>query len=107
MLIRGAPRDSILGNFNLLLLQGTNNLYDANTEDLCLSYQGQELIAAFGFVEAATSGWLAERGNESRVRWQNATFPPSSLRDATPADFAVADLLFVPGIAPQNMPALD
>lgn len=106
MLIRGAPRESILGNFNLLLLQGMNNLYDANTEDLCLSYQGQELIAAFGFVEAATSGWLAERGNESRVRWQNAAFPPAALRDATPADFAVADLLFVPGIAPQSMPSL-
>ena len=104
MLISGARRQSLLGNFNLLLLQGMNNLYDAGIEELCQSYQGNEKIAAFGFVEAATSGWLAERGNESRVRWQDSKFPKLPLRDATPRDFAVVDLLFVPGIAPKKLP---
>jgi hypothetical protein len=82
-----------------------NNLYDANIEELCHSFQGTEKIAAFGFVEAATSGWLAERGNEARIRWQNESFPSQPFRQAAPRDFAVADLLFVPGIAPKQLPA--
>ncbi len=105
--INGAPRQSLLGNFNLLLLQGMNNLYDASIEELCQAFQGTQKIAAFGFVEASTNGWLAERGNESRVRWQDANFPKLPLRDATPRDFAVADLLFVPGIAPKKLPIPD
>ncbi len=107
VLISGAPRQSLLGNFNLLLLQGMNNLYDGGIEELCQSFQGSEQLAAFGFVEAATSGWLAERGNESRVRWQATNFPKLPWRDASPRDFAVADLLFVPGIAPKKLPVLD
>ena len=107
VLINGARRQSVLGNFNLLLLQGLNNLYDAGIEELCRAYQGSEQIAAFGFVEAATSGWLAERGNESRVRWQDPQFASRPWRDALPADFAVADLLFVPGISPARLPNLD
>ncbi len=102
--IQGARRQSVLGNFNLLLLQGWNNLYDANITEVCQSYLGSEKIAAFGFEEALTSGWLGERGNESRVRWQAAEFPKLPFREATPTDFSVADVLFVPGIASDNLP---
>jgi serine/threonine protein kinase len=104
VMITGAPRQSLLGNFNLLLLQGMNNFYDSKIEVLCQSYLGSTPIAAFGFVEASTSGWLAERANESRVRWQVENFPPYPLRDASPRDFAVADLLFVPGITTKKLP---
>ena len=107
VMINGATRHSLLGNFNLLLLQGMNNFYDAKIEVLCEAYLGSDPIAAFGFVEAATSGWLAERANESRVRWQVENFPPYPLRDTSPRDFSVADLLFVPGITTKKLPLPD
>lgn len=102
--INGARRQSLLGNFNLLLLQGVNNLYDANIQELCQAFQGSEKIATFGFTEASTSGWLAERASESRVRWREPGFPKLPLSQAAPRDFAVADVLFVPGITPQKLP---
>ncbi len=103
--ISGARRQSVLGNFNLLLLQGWNNLYDANVENICQAYLNGETVATFGFAEALTSGWLGERGNESRIRWQEPDFPKLPLSEATPGDFTVADVLFVPGIAPDLMPS--
>ncbi len=104
VLIRGARRQSLLGNFNLLLLQGVSNLYDANIQELCQAYLGTERIAAFGFVEASTSGWLAERASESRVRWQDARFLREPWSQVTPRDFAVADVLFAPGITAMKLP---
>ncbi|MCA9134733.1 MAG: hypothetical protein KDA45_16310, partial [Planctomycetales bacterium] len=102
--ISGARRQSLLGNFNLLLLQGVNNLYDANIEDVCQGFLGAERMVTFGFAEAYSSGWLGERGNEARVRWQSPPVPQLPLHDARPADFAVSDVLFVPGITPGNLP---
>lgn len=102
--ITGARRQNLLGNFNLLVLQGMNNLYDANIEDVCQCFLDSEKIATFGFMEAYTSGWLGERGNESRIRWQNPSVPPFPLHTAKPQDFAVAEGLFVPGIIPRDMP---
>ena len=102
--IDGARRQSLLGNFNLLLLQGVTNLYDANIQDLCQAFQGSDSIATFGFVEASASGWLTERASESRVRWRDPNFPRMPLSQSTPRDFAVADGLFVPGIKPRNLP---
>ncbi len=104
VLISGARRQSLLGNFNLLLLQGVSNLYDANIQELCQAYLGTERIATFGFVEASTSGWLAERASESRVRWQDARFLREPWSQATPRDFAVADVLFAPGITAMKRP---
>ncbi len=104
--IKGARRQSLLGNFNLLLLQGMNNSYDENIQDLCQAYLGPERIATFGFTEASTSGgWLGERGNESRVRWGNTGVPRLPLHSTQPADFAVADVLFSPGVSPANLPS--
>lgn len=103
--ITGARRQSVLGNFNLLLLQGWNNLYDANIENVCQAYLAGETVATFGFTEALTSGWFGERGNESRIHWQTPNFPKLPLSEAAPGDFAVADVLFVPGIAPDLMPS--
>lgn len=102
--IDGARRQSLTGNFNLLVLQGMANLYDANIQDLCQAFEGGERIATFGFTEALASGWLAERGSESRVRWREASFPKLPLSESAPADFAVEDVLFVPGITPQKLP---
>ena len=102
--INGARRQSLLGNFNLLLLQGVTNLYDANIQELCQAFQGSEKTATFGFVEASTSGWLTERASESRVRWRAPDFPRMPLSQSTPRDFSVADGLFVPGIKPINLP---
>ncbi|MEO8270670.1 MAG: hypothetical protein ABI557_13185, partial [Aureliella sp.] len=102
--INGARRQSLLGNFNLLLLQGVTNLYDANIQDLCQAFQGSDRIATFGFAEASASGWLTERASESRVRWRDPDFPRRPLNQCTPRDFAVADGLFVPGIKPRILP---
>ena len=100
--IAGARRQNLLGNFNLLLFQGMNNLYDAGIEDLCHCFWDSERIATFGFTEAYASGWMGERGNESRVRWQNANVPTFPLHDAQPTDFAVSDVLFAPGFEPDE-----
>jgi len=102
--IQGARRQSLLGNFNLLLLQGNTNLYDANIQELCQAYQGSDKVATFGFAEASASGWLTERASESRVRWRDPDFPRMPLSQSTPDDFAVADGMFVPGIKPRNLP---
>ncbi len=102
--INGARRQSLLGNFNLLLLQGSTNLYDANIQELCQAFQGGGKVAAFGFAEASASGWLTERANEYRVRWRDPDFPRMPLSQATLRDFAVADGLSMPGIKPRNLP---
>lgn len=102
--IHGARRQSLLGNFNLLLLQGVTNLYDANIQELCQAFQGSDKVATFGFAEASASGWLTERASESRVRWRDPDFPRMPLSQSTPDDFAVTDGLFVPGIKPKNLP---
>ncbi|MEZ6075442.1 MAG: hypothetical protein R3C56_07145 [Pirellulaceae bacterium] len=93
--IHGARRQSLLGNFNLLLLQGVTNLYDANIQELCQAFQGSDKVAAFGFAEASASGWLTERASESRVRWRDPDFPRMPLSQSTPDDFAVTDGLFI------------
>lgn len=103
--VRGARRQSLLGNFNLLLLQGVSNLYDANIQELCHAFLGGERIATFGFAEASASGWLAERASESRVRWQDARFLSEPWSEIAPSDFAVTDVLFTPGISASNLPS--
>lgn len=102
--IHGARRQSLLGNFNLLLLQGVTNLYDANIQELCQAFQGSDNVATFGFAEASASGWLTERASESRVRWRDPDFPRMPLSQSTPRDFAVAEGLIIPGIKPRNLP---
>lgn len=102
--IEGASRPSLTGNFNLLVFQGVNNLYDANIQELCQAMEGGEKTASFGFAEASASGWLTERGSESRVPWREASFPKLPLSESPPSAFAVEDLSFVPGITPQKMP---
>ncbi len=102
--IDGARRPSLSGNFNLLVFQGVANLYDANIQDMCQAFEEGERVASFGFAEASASGWLTERGSESRVRWLETSFPKLPLSESTPADFAVEDVLFGPGITPKNLP---
>lgn len=102
--IDGASRSSLTGNFNLLVFQGVNNLYDANIQELCQATAGGERIASFGFAEASAGGWLTERGSESRVRWREASFPKLPLSESAPADFVVEEMAFVPGITPDKLP---
>jgi serine/threonine protein kinase len=103
VLINGAQRQSLLGNFDLLLFQGLNNLYDENIVDLCHCMLKAEKSATFGFTESLIAGWFSERGNESRVRWQAANVPSRPLHAVSPPEFAVTEVLFVPGISPDRL----
>ncbi|QDV27893.1 serine/threonine protein kinase [Aureliella helgolandensis] len=106
--IRGLTQPSLNGNFNMLLLRGHENAYDANIRDICHVYSGQTRIAQFGFIEAQVNGyeWFDELGNEAQVMWQKAGVPEQPLYEANVEDMAVTKGLFQPGVALVNPPPL-
>lgn len=69
-LVRGATRNSLLGTFQLLKLEGQGNAYSASLAILCEAISGQGRKVEFGFGEASVNGWFAEKGYEFEVLWK-------------------------------------
>lgn len=105
--IRGAQRQSLLGTFNLLFLQGQQNSYDENIKEICQCYSGFSTVALFGFAEARASGWLTEGGNQSQVSWQSAIVPRLPLYEIDFDDVQVTgSRLPAPGVRRFTTPPL-
>ena len=96
--LSGLGQDSVLANLNRFLLKGSDNAYDENLEVLCRCYDPENAeIFTFGFNEASREGWMEERGNEFKVRWEDKREVSLNLTEISPADFAVSDGPFSPG----------
>ncbi len=102
VLVRGVPLQNVIGNFDLLLMQGLDNAYDQNIGTVCRWELDQEVLADFGFMDAQVSGWYNERGNERNVNWQQPSVPAMPLHEAQVADLKVVEGMFVPGFPPDG-----
>jgi hypothetical protein len=99
----GARRESLLGNFVLLDFQGQRNAYDRAIEEICQSNPGAPQSAKFGFQEAGTDGWFAERGSEFEVAWPldlgSINFSsPSEISAIDRQTVVIKDDMFQPGV---------
>ncbi len=90
-------RASLLDNPNLLLLQGYDNAYDENIENICQTFANGTGIFDLGFVDGQQEGWLTEKGSERMVRWEKPLTSDLSFADARLSAFKLVEGMFVPG----------
>lgn len=95
--LRGARRQSLLGNFVLLHLQGQENAYDSDIHDICQCFIGNSKTATFGFTEASVDGWFDERGDEFEVLWENPLALQRPFHELEASDIVTVRGLFQPG----------
>ncbi len=105
-LVRGARRQSLLGNFVLLNLEGQDNAYSESITDLCEAFSGLTKVAAFGFAEASLDGWFGERSDEFEVLWTQEFTSPLDFSRISFDDVQIDSGIFQPGV-PQSITAAE
>ncbi|GAB5403432.1 MAG: hypothetical protein Aurels2KO_16630 [Aureliella sp.] len=97
-LVRGARRQSLLGNFVLLNLEGQDNAYSSSITDLCEAFSGLTKVATFGFAEASLDGWFGERSDEFEVLWRQEFTSPLEFSRISADDVQLDSGIFQPGM---------
>ncbi len=89
----------LLENPNLLLLQGLDNAYDENIENICQTYSNGTEIFDLDFSDGQQEGWFNEKSYEREVSWTNnkSVLRSRPFSRSTAVDFQLKAAMFVPG----------
>jgi serine/threonine-protein kinase len=97
----------LMENPNLLLLQGFDNAYDENIENICQTFAKDTRIFDLDFSDGQQEGWFNEKSYEREVRWETGVSRTQPFARSSAGDFQLKPAMFVPGyptdlLAPPN-----
>jgi hypothetical protein len=104
--IRGESA-GLMENPNLLLLQGFDNAYDENIQNICQTFAKGTRIFDLDFSDGQQEGWFNEKSYEREVSWETGVSRTQPFARSSAVDFRLKPAMFVPGypadfMAPPN-----
>lgn len=87
----------LMENPNLLLLQGFDNAYDANIENICQTFANGTRIFDLDFSDGQQEGWFNEKSYEREVSWETGVPRAKPFATSSAVDFQLKPAMFVPG----------
>jgi eukaryotic-like serine/threonine-protein kinase len=97
MLVEGLMRADDLDD--LMHLQGGDNAYDSQIDELCKCRARDQSEVTFQFSGAQTE-WFREHGNEWSVSWRKPIPSADTFFQLSDSDLAVTEGMFMPGFTP-------
>lgn len=87
----------LMENPNVLLLQGFDNAYDENIENICQTFANGARIFDLDFSDGQQAGWFNEKSYEREVSWETGVSRNQPFARSSAVDFQLKPAMFVPG----------